>query len=382
MSKICIVGGCGHVGIPLGLAFAKAKEDVVLLDTNKGAVSSINAGILPFMELGAEKILKTSLNKNLIATTNKNVLKNADVVVFVIGTPVDVHGKPTTKRFIRVIKDYASFLNPHQLIVLRSTVCIGTTRLVGNTLETDNIAFCPERIVQGKGIEEIATLPQIVSALSDSAQKSAARLFRKIAPKIVFLQPEEAEIAKLMTNAWRYVEFAIANQFYQLLEKNGFDFYKILFAMKEDYPRAQHFAKAGLTKGPCLYKDTAQLLSCFGTDFSLGKSALDINENLPLFLVKRLKKELGNLRGKNIVILGKTFKPDCDDIRDSLALSLEKALQKEKAVVSFDDALLGLKADLSRADGVIVAAPHQKYKRMKINCPFVDCWNFFKRDKK
>ena len=380
MNKICIIGGCGHVGIPLGLAFANSGNDVTLLDINTPAVNQINSGKLPFAEKGAAQILHRCLNKNLRATSDKNAVKNADTVIFITGTPVDSKRRPTTKKFIKILKDYAPFLNSKQLIVLRSTVYVGTTRLLGKVLNTNNIAFCPERIAQGNGIEEIATLPQIVSALSPAAQKAAATLFKKIAPKTIFLQPEEAELAKLMTNSWRYIEFGIANQFYQLLEKNGFDFYKILSAIKEDYPRAKHFAGAGLTKGPCLYKDTAQLLAYFGKDFSFGRDALSANENLPKLLSANLKKELGTLKNKNIVILGKTFKADSDDTRDSLSLSLERILKKEKARPFFDDIVLGLKANLAKADGVIVATPHKKYKNIKLDCPVIDCWNFLKKE--
>ncbi|MBQ2631333.1 MAG: nucleotide sugar dehydrogenase, partial [Kiritimatiellae bacterium] len=245
MKKICIIGGCGHVGIPLGLAFAKKGLDVTLVDVNPKAVDAINSGRLPFKEEGAEELLCSHLGKNLRATSEFEVVRNRDVVVFVTGTPVDEHLNPKIHDVMNVLNAYLPILNRRQLIVLRSTIFPGVTRIVEETLKAKlgaaNLAFCPERIVQGRGIEEIFNLPQLVSGVNKKSENAAAALFATIAPKIIRITPEEAELAKLMTNAWRYLEFSIANQFYMMVEKQGLDFYRILGAMKEDYPRAKHF---------------------------------------------------------------------------------------------------------------------------------------------
>ena len=370
------------MGIPLGLAFASKGKDVELVDVNPSAVEAINAGKLPFKEEGAEALLKAHIGKNLRATADAAIVKEQDVVVFVTGTPVDEHLNPKIHDVVKVLDAYLPLLSKRQLIVLRSTIFPGVTRIVEEKLKSKlgvaNLAFCPERIVQGKGIEEIFNLPQLVSGVNKKAENAAAALFASIAPKIIRIKPEEAELAKLMTNAWRYLEFAIANQFYMMVEKQGLDFYRILEAMKEDYPRAKHFASAGLAAGPCLFKDTMQLSAFHSNEFFLGHSAMLVNEGLPNFLVSQLEAKMGPLKGKKIGIMGLAFKADNDDIRESLSFKVKKLLEMKMAEVLVTDeyvpGAMPLKRFLKDADGVILGVPHSAYRKLKIKKPFVDCW--------
>ena len=382
MKTICIIGGCGHVGIPLGLAFASRGMNVTLVDVNPFAVESINAGRLPFKEEGAEALLKKHVGKNLCATGDVEVVKKQDVVVFVTGTPVDEHLNPRIHDVVKVLDSYLPLLNKRQLVVLRSTIFPGVTRIVEHTLKenlgTANLAFCPERIVQGKGIEEIFNLPQLVSGVNKRSEDAAAGLFAAIAPKIIRIKPEEAELAKLMTNAWRYLEFAIANQFYMMVEKQGLDFYRILEAMKDDYPRARHFAGAGLAAGPCLFKDTMQLSAFHNNEFFLGHSAMLVNEGLPNFLVSQLEMKMGSLKGKKVGVMGLAFKADNDDIRESLSFKVKKLLEMKMAKVLVTDEFvpgtMPLRKFLKEVDGVILGVPHSAYRKLKVKKPYVDCW--------
>ncbi len=381
--KICIIGGCGHVGIPLGLAFASKNFDVTLVDVNPQAVENINRAHLPFKEDGAEELLAAHVGKNLRATSDAEVVRKQDVVVFVTGTPVDEHLNPKIHDVMKVLNAYLPLLNRRQLIVLRSTIFPGVTRIVEETLKARlgaaNLAFCPERIVQGKGIEEIFNLPQLVSGVNKKAENAAAALFAAIAPKIIRIKPEEAELAKLMTNAWRYLEFAIANQFYMMVEREVLDFYRILDAMKEDYPRAKHFARAGLAAGPCLFKDTMQLSAFHNNEFFLGHSAMLVNEGLPNFLVSQLEAKMGgSLKGKKIGVMGLAFKADNDDIRESLSFKVKKLLEMKMAEVLVTDEFvpgtMPLRKFIKDCDGIILGVPHSAYRKLKIKKPFVDCW--------
>src|SRR5271157_1159023 len=156
MKKICIIGGCGHVGIPLGLALASKNFDVTLIDVNKNAADKINSKKLPFKEEGAEELLQKYIGKNLTATTNVNKVKEQNVVIFVTGTPVDEHHNPKINDVLKIIKLYLPLMNKKQLIMLRSTIFPGTTEIIKEMLKEEfgapKLAFCPERIVQGKGI--------------------------------------------------------------------------------------------------------------------------------------------------------------------------------------------------------------------------------------
>lgn len=387
MKKICIIGGCGHVGLPLGLVLADSGFAVTLLDINKKTVDLINSGVIPFQEEGAQELLKKEINKNLFVTDNRDVVKEQDVVIFITGTPVDEHHNPKIHEVLDVVDKYLPLMNKNQLIILRSTIFPGTTEIIEQKFERyfnsrPKLAFCPERILQGKGIEEIRSLPQIVSAVSDEARCEAAELFSKIAPKIIHLEPIEAELSKLMLNTWRYLEFAIANQFYMMVEDKGLDFYKILDAMKEDYPRAKSFCKAGLAAGPCLFKDTMQLSAFYRNQFFLGQSAMLVNEGLPNFLVSQLEKKVGSLKNKKVALLGMTFKANNDDIRESLSFKIKKELEFKLAEVLPSDPYLKdtykLEDAISSCDAVILGVPHNEYLNLKIDKPYVDCWNVWK----
>lgn len=384
-TRITIVGGCGHVGIPLGLTLAEAGYSVALLDINGKAVEQINQGKLPFLEEGAEECLTNIIGKTLRATTFEGVIKESDIVFFVTGTPVDEHSNPRVHDVLKIIDHYLPLLSPSKLIILRSTIYPGVLELVENRIQkalgSCRLAYCPERIVQGKGIDEIKKLPQLVSATSQEAEDAAAELFADIASKIIRLTPREAELAKLITNTWRYLEFAIANQFYMMLEGSGVSFYRVFAALSEDYPRARHFARPGFAAGPCLYKDTMQLAAYHKRNFFLGHSAMLVNEELPVFLADQLEKKMGNLEGKKIAILGMTFKADNDDIRESLSFKLKKVLEMKLAEVLPCDPYLAdtvpLQTALETADGIILGVPHKQFKGLRIEKPFIDCWGIW-----
>jgi UDP-N-acetyl-D-mannosaminuronic acid dehydrogenase len=394
MKKIGIIGGCGHVGIPLGLALASRDFQVTLIDINSGAVERIKAGILPFKEEGAEDILKAHIGKNLFASDNISLTAEQDAVIFVTGTPVDEHHNPNINEVLNVVKTYIKLMRKEQLVILRSTIFPGTTDLIAGLLEerfgSANLAFCPERIVQGKGIEEIYKLPQVIAAETEEAYHAAAGIFLKISPKLIRLSTREAELVKLITNTWRYLEFAASNAFYMMVENDGLDFYKIYNAVKEDYPRAANFPRAGLAAGPCLFKDTMQLSAFYQNNFFLGQSAMLVNEGMPNFLVARLEAKMatheiggGGVNGKKIALLGMTFKANNDDTRESLSFKIKKLLEFKSAVVLVHDPYIEncppLEETLKNADGLILGTPHDEYKKLDVRVPFVDCWGLWQK---
>lgn len=387
--KIVIIGGCGHVGLPLGISLADVGFNVELLDVNKKSNDLVNSGELPFLEHDAADVVlkKVITEKRLIATSEADVLKQAKVVIFVTGTPVDEHLNPRVHDVTGVIKTYLPYLNSEQLIVLRSTVYPGVVEVVDQLLQdklgAHKLAFCPERIAQGYGLSEIRKLPQIISATSQEAEEEAFKLFSHLTSTVKVLKPIEAEIAKLMTNSWRYLEFAIANQFYMMIESQGLDFYKIYDALRFDYPRAKYFASPGLAAGPCLFKDTMQLSAFHKNNFFLGHSAMLVNEGLPVFLVDQMEQQLGALKNKKIAILGMAFKANNDDKRESLSYKVKKILEIKMAEVLFSDVydkdLVDFNEAIKQADGVILGVPHREYLDLKIDKPFVDCWGVWKK---
>jgi UDP-N-acetyl-D-mannosaminuronic acid dehydrogenase len=383
---VVVVGGGGHVGLPLAVAFASRGLNVAIYDINQASVDTILAGDLPFMENGLKELLDEVLAVNrLTATTDNTVMGQAEHVVVVIGTPVDEHLNPDPHAVLKALEAGRHMLRPGQLVVLRSTLYPGVTKRV-EKLFADNgdkvdVAFCPERIAEGKAMEELFDLPQIVSARTPAVRERAASLFRHLTDSIVELEPEEAELAKLFTNTWRYIKFAAANQFYVMANDHGLDYDVIRKALAQDYPRAKDMPGAGFAAGPCLFKDTMQLAAFTDNAFVLGHSAMLVNEGLPLYLVSRLEKKY-RLESLTIGILGMAFKGESDDIRSSLSYKLKRILQFRAGrvlttdpYVTVDDSLLPLGDVLEQSDVLIIGAPHRQYQNVSASVEVVDVWN-------
>jgi UDP-N-acetyl-D-mannosaminuronic acid dehydrogenase len=383
---VVIVGGCGHVGLPLALALADRGLTVASYDINDLAVKLVMSGQLPFLENGAQEILTRVLaNDTYLATTDPRIVSAASTVIMVIGTPVDEHLNPDPYAVPRALDEVSPYLTNGQLLVLRSTVYPGVTKRVEQLLAKRGfdieVAFCPERIAEGRAMEELFTLPQLVSARSQATRTRAAALFSHLTDSIVELEPEEAELAKLFTNTWRYIKFAAANQFYVMANDHGLDFERIRHAVTFDYPRASDLPGAGFAAGPCLFKDTMQLAAFSDNAFVLGHSAMLVNEGLPLYVVSRLEAshDLANL---TVGILGTAFKAESDDTRSSLAYKLKRILQFRAGdvlatdpYVTTDESLVSLQTVLDDADILIIAAPHKQYAGIVTSKPVVDVWN-------
>jgi UDP-N-acetyl-D-mannosaminuronic acid dehydrogenase len=386
--NVVVVGGCGHVGLPFGMVLASKGMNVQLLDLDKEKVGAVNCGKMPFREAGADSLLPKLIGKSLTATTDPECLRNAETVISVIGTPVDEHLNPTVSALYRNLDELIQFVPDDALLVLRSTLYPGVTQLIYNRIAERgrkiHVSFCPERIAEGKALEELTTLPQIISAFEPAALSKARDLFLRIAPSVIELHPLEAELAKLFTNSWRYLNFAISNQFYMLAESYGLDFYRIYDAVTREYPRMRAFARAGFAAGPCLLKDTLQLSAFSGNNFFLGHAAMLVNEGLPNFIVSQLRSiELASSR---VAILGMAFKGESDDNRSSLSYKLKKLLQVEAREVLCTDpfvpdpGLVPLEVAVERADIIILGAPHSSYHdlRFPANKLVIDIWDFWR----
>jgi UDP-N-acetyl-D-mannosaminuronic acid dehydrogenase len=389
-ADLTVVGGGGHVGIPLVLAFAEAGFRVNVHDVDRDVLESLRSGRLPFIELGGEELLARALaQKQLIFTSQPSDISPNVPVIITIGTPIDEFLNPVRQ----VIQDCVNALLPRlsdgQLLVLRSTVFPGTTDWIDDYLKRKGrrlrVAFCPERVVQGQGVKELKETPQIISGTTEDAEQAAAKLFSAIACELVRVKPREAEFAKLFNNAYRYIEFAIANQFYLISKLAGLDYQQVAHAMKHNYPRARGIPTPGLAAGPCLFKDTVQLLAFAQNQFSLGNAAMLVNEGLVLHLVDDLDRRF-ELSHMTIGLLGMAFKAEIDDTRASLSYKFKKALLPlAQAVlttdpfVTTDPELLALDEVIARSDLLILCAPHLAYRELDFSGkPVLDVWGALK----
>jgi len=383
---VVVIGGCGHVGLPLAIAFADRGAQVGIYDVSEAAVATVNAGRLPFDEPGAAEVLRRVVaDGRLTASVDPSIVGSAEHVVVVIGTPVDEHLNPNQTAIPRALGGCSAYLRDGQLLILRSTVFPGVTALVEKMVAglgvAIEVAFCPERIAEGKAMTELFELPQIVSARSPRGMERAAKLFSLLTSSIVELSPEEAELAKLFTNVWRYIKFATANQFYMMANDRGLDFERIRKGLSQDYPRAADMPGAGFAAGPCLFKDTMQLAAFNNNNFTLGHTAMTINEGLPLYLVHRLEQRF-DLSSLTVGILGMAFKGESDDIRSSLSYKLKRILEfKADRVlcadpyVTVDPSLLPQEEVIARSDLLVIATPHREYRNLVTDKPVADIWN-------
>ncbi len=339
---VVVLGGGGHVGLPLSLAFAQAGLRVGIYDISQSALDRIAAGEMPFKENGADELLAELLpTGRLEMSTDGAILARTNQVVVVIGTPVDEFLGPSMTVFERAVAQISPHLREGALVVLRSTVYPGTT------------AYVAQHLAETRGHRRRRVLPRAnrrgprpggaPHPAPDRrrghrvAGDRAEALFGRLASKIIRTTSKEAELAKLFTNTWRYMKFAVANQFFMIANQAGVDYTNVLGAIRTDYPRAADLPAPGFAAGPCLFKDTMQL-AAFTTDhFPLGQAAMQVNEGLPAYIVSALERRYDGLQGKTVGILGMAFKAESDDARASLSYKLRKLLAWAGATVVCTD---------------------------------------------
>ena len=398
MMKVSVIGAGGHVGFPFACVVAEAGHNVYGIDINQDAVDKLNAGITPYEEEGGEDILKVNLKKErILFTTDFDFIKDSDVVAIMIGTPVDGEGNARLDDLFSFVDDtLIPRMKKGQLIVLRSTVSPGTTEVLRKHIEKNHgwvegedyhLVFCPERVVQGRSIIETTKLPQIVGAFSEASYLEAALFFNSfIKNKVFHLSPKEAELGKLMTNMYRYVTFAFANEMWMIGEKHGINIDKVIDACNYDYPRMDVPHPGPNVGGPCLFKDGRFLLSDIPFGDLINTSFL-INEGMPDYVFNRIKDINPNI--EKVLILGATFKKDCDDTRNSLSYKMRKVCKKHGVESDMWDPFV--KADTcmipQEADAVIVMTPHTGMDSewpldwFRQDCIVADLWKMYPESK-
>ncbi len=372
---VAVIGGAGHVGLPLSLMFADRGLSTMIIDIDAAKVEQIRSGVMPFHEAGAPEMLaRTLASGKLGASTQVSEVARARHVVCIIGTPVDEHLNPSFTGIQRALEGCKAYFRDGQVFVLRSTVFPGVTahtqRYFDGIGKKIRVAFCPERVAQGESLKEFQSLPQLISAFDKATLDDVRRLF-SFASEFIELEPMEAELCKLMTNAWRYLQFATTNQFYMIARDHGLDFDRILHGCRHNYPRMAGMPSPGFAAGPCLVKDTMQLAAFSQDRFVLGHTAMLINEGLPSFLVEQARRQV-DLREATVGILGMAFKAESDDHRDSLAYKLKKLLTLHAKQILCTDpyvpdpTLVPLDRVLEESSVLFVATPHKQYRTLAI----------------
>lgn len=400
-TKVAVsIVGLGRVGLPLALFLAEKGHTVYGLDVDQEKINIVSKKKMPFMEEGAQSLLSKHVNKNLFASSDFSNISKAKVIILTLGTPVDENMNPSLVQIDNALAVARPHLKKGQLLILRSTVSPGTTEYVKAYLEEEGfkvgkdfyLAFCPERIAEGKSLKELGEIPQIIGGAERASSQKAVAFFKSLDIEVNISDSVSAELAKLFTNMYRYINFAIANEFMILAGNYHRDVYQIVDLVNKNYKRGG-LALPGLTGGPCLFKDGFFLIS--DIPFAdLISTSWKINESIPLFLINKVR-ERTPLKGKKAVILGLAFKAEIDDIRESLAFKVKKALERERAEVYLHDPYVSgyqndLEETLKGADLIFLATNHNFYKQMDISkvrklvsksCVVCDVWNIFKTNK-
>ena len=391
MRRLAVIG-LGRVGLPLALTFARSGLDVVGIDADAERVAQLRDGHFPYLEKNGPEALQAALGLGFETTTDLVRAAGVDAIVLTIGTPVDEHMNPVFTQIQSVLDGLRGVLSKGQLLVLRSTVAPGTTQLVARLIERATglrvgedlqVAFCPERIAEGNSFDEIGRIPQIVGGITLACTRRAAALFRKICGEVLETSPVAAELAKLYCNMYRYIDFAIANEFMIIAQHHGAEIHEIVHLVNHGYARGG-LKSPGLTSGPCLYKDGFFLTSHlpFG---ELISTAWKINETVPAFLLGLVRGER-TLDGLTAGILGLAFKRDIDDTRDSLAFKLRRLLWMENCRTLLHDPYVAsddLEAVLAESDVLFLTMNHEAYRsdihgilrRARPDALVCDVWN-------
>jgi UDP-N-acetyl-D-mannosaminuronic acid dehydrogenase len=396
-TKISVIG-LGRVGLPLALSFADKAVDVIGVDRDLERLAAVRSGRMPFNETGTQELLERVLAAGRLTLSSAVAdAAAASHIIITIGTPSFSHIEIDIRDIRSALDELAPVIRLGTTIILRSTVAPGTTEFVAGYLRKTRglvigedifVAHAPERIAEGRFLEEISSLPCIIGGVGRQSGERAAEAFAVLGAPIVQTAPTEAELAKIWTNIVRYANFALPNLLMMDCERHGANVFDVVDLINRDYPRGG-IAMPGLTAGTCLRKDFA-----FSEERSNAPGMLlavsRVNESVPLFLVEGLKRRLGSLYERKIAVLGLSFKRDSDDERDSLSHKLIRLLERELADVFVHDPIVRhptstLEAALADTHAVIVATNHSVFQGDTIlraildlaqpDCLISDPWN-------
>ncbi|MDG7008048.1 MAG: nucleotide sugar dehydrogenase [Nitrososphaerota archaeon] len=374
------VVGVGRVGLPVAVKFASVGvAKVTGIDSNLDLVATLNQGRVPFEEEGLGSLLtKVRKRGNISFTHQYDSISGADVIVICVGTPLTQDFRPQIGLLISCFIETLRNLDRKRdvLVIIRSTVPPGTTRSMlqpmAKEYSTTNIslAVCPERIVEGHALEELEHLPEIVGTDDPPARESARAFFQLLNAKklINFTDPTSAELAKLFCNIYRYSTFALANEFAMIAENLKADGNEAIRVANEGYSRAG-IPRAGPSGGPCLYKD-GYFINDVIAHVGMVRKSWQVNEYVPLHIVKTIEKIVGPLFKAKVGVLGMTYKRGSDDTRYSPAMRIIEILKDQGAEVSAHDPHVPNSAPIDsvlKSDVVVVAVNHPEFEKLDLN---------------
>lgn len=324
------------MGLTLGVASAKVGHEVYFVDINVNTVSKLNLRKSTFYEAGLQESLDTLFsNRPEIAFTSMAELFKANkihsaIYIISLGTPLGPDSKALLGPVEDVTREVSGYMTDHDLIVLRSTVAVGTSRyLIEHIPAITNLSFCPERTIEGKALEELSTLPQIISGNSSASEDMAQSYFSTITSSVIKAETlETAELIKLASNSFRDLNFAFANLLALISHQHGVNVNELISLANFRYDRNK-IALPGLVGGPCLEKDSYILSQSFaGKHAELLLGARHLNEEFPSKAIEFIAQH-GASKTTKVLVCGAAFKgkPVTSDTRGSFVFEIVEGLQ-------------------------------------------------------
>ncbi|MBM7690811.1 UDPglucose 6-dehydrogenase [Peribacillus deserti] len=355
MKKIAVIG-TGYVGLVSGTCFAEAGNQVTCCDINQSKISSLLQGIMPIYEPGLKELVQKNVERETLAFTTKidEAVRAAEVVFIAVGTPMSATGEADLTYVKQAAETIGSNLNGYKVIVTKSTVPVGTGKLVESIIRKSapkgqafDIVSNPEFLREGAAIKDSMNMERaVIGATSDKAYEIIAELHIPFTSNIVKSSVESAELIKYAANAFLATKISFINDIANICERVGADVTKVSEGIGLDSRIGSKFLQAGVGfGGSCFPKDTSALLHIAqdsGYDFNLIKAVMETNEGQRAQVVEKIMAALGSLKGKTISVLGLAFKPDTDDVRFAPALDIIPQLKTLGAQVkAFDPIAIG-----------------------------------------
>jgi len=351
-NKKIMLYGMGYIGLTLAVVLSNAGLQVTGVDKDNNIIKNLQKGKPHFFENGLDSLLNSTIQENSIQFTSDIYNNKADIYIICVGTPFDrANGIADLSQIREVSQDIASKIKKSDLVILRSTVPVGTTRnevlpiLRSNGYKAGEdfyISFAPERTVEGIAIEELRTLPQIIGGFDEKSIELTTKLFNKITKTIIDVESlEEAELIKLVNNSYRDLSFAFSNEVAYICEKYNINAFKLIDSANDGYIRNPISKPSPGVGGPCLSKDPF-LFSLSHSEFNEGAILSNAGRKINSFgaqyvynKIKKFCKKTGKkINNVKILIIGLAFKgiPETSDIRDSVSVDLINLLPKKNNI--------------------------------------------------
>ena len=348
--KVTVIG-TGYVGLVQGVILSEFGHNVICMDVDSQKIKNLKNGILPIYEPGLKDILEKNILENrLTFTTNiKEAVEKSDVLFIAVGTPPDEDGSADLQYILSCAKDIGNYINEYKVVVNKSTVPVGTGDLVSKEIEKVlrergvtylvDVVSNPEFLREGKALNDCLRPDRVViGSESERALEFMKNIYNVLyinKVPFVFTNRRTSEMIKYASNAFLAVKISYVNEMALLAEKVGANIQEITEAMGMDGRISEKFLHCGPGfGGSCFPKDTKAIINIgtkYNEEMSVIKAAIYANEKQKLKMVEKIKKNMGDLSNKTISILGLTFKPETDDMREAPSLDIIKGLIKNGA---------------------------------------------------